>query len=196
MASTAAARLLHRRRIRAAVPIISCVSLRGHPARTAAAAGGGRPCGPARRSIPVAVLNGRVRTGAEQRSRCGGVASPCSIVQRRLPAGNGGTGGGTGPPRPHRSAAPAAPKAQKGRPVIVLLDVQRCAGVDERADGRQMAVAHRPVQRRPAIPVQARRGRGRCGPEGRPTSVPVPIPYRLRPRGYPVFFFVFRTDGG
>jgi hypothetical protein len=38
--------------------------------------------------------------------------------------------------------------------------------VDERVDGRQMAVVHRPEQRRRPIPVQAGLGRGGGGPEG------------------------------
>jgi hypothetical protein len=40
-------------------------------------------------------------------------------------------------------------------------------------------------------------GRGGVGwPRGYPTSLPVTIPYRLRPRGYPLSFFVFRRHGG
>jgi hypothetical protein len=100
------------------------------------------------------------------------------------------------PIRPHRR-----PAAQKGPPAVDFgLDVQRCAGVDERIDGRQMAVFRRPVQRRPPIPpVQCKGGvRGRCGPEGTPdTAQPVPIPYPpCGPGGTPVFFFVFRPAGG
>jgi hypothetical protein len=56
-------------------------------------------------------------------------------------------------PDPHPSAVPIAPK---GPPAVLVRDVQRCAGVDERTDIRQMAVAHRPVQRRPAMPVHAK----------------------------------------
>jgi hypothetical protein len=54
--------------------------------------------GAAQRSVPVEVLDGRVRAGAEQRGCCGDVAIAGSIVQRRVSAGNGGTGVGTGHP--------------------------------------------------------------------------------------------------
>ena len=57
-------------------------------------------------SVPVALLDGRVRAGAEQRGRRGGVALVGSPVQRRGPAGIDGNGGGTGPPRAHQAAAP------------------------------------------------------------------------------------------
>jgi hypothetical protein len=106
--------------------------------------------GAVQRSVPVAVLDGRVRAGANQRGRCIGVGIACSQVQRRAPAGTGGTGGGL----IHPDRNKAAPTA-KGPPVVVL-NVQRCAGVDERMDGRQIAVGRRIVQRRPPIPVQAR----------------------------------------
>jgi hypothetical protein len=87
MAGGAAARLLPCRRVRAALPIISCALLCRLPAGTAAAAGGGRPCGTARRSVLVVVLDGRVRAGAEQRGRCVGVAFVGRPMQRRRPAG-------------------------------------------------------------------------------------------------------------
>ena len=60
----------------------------------------------------------------------------------------------------HADRTQATPTA-KGPPapeVLVGLDVQRCAGVDERIEGRQMAVGHRIVERRPPFPVQARLG--------------------------------------
>ena len=56
-------------------------------------------------------------------------------------------------PDPHPSAVPPAPK---GPPAVLVRDVQRCAGVDERTDIRQVAVARHPVQRRPAMPVHAK----------------------------------------
>ncbi len=77
------------------------------------AAGGGRPV---RRgtALPEAVLDGRVRAGAEQRGRCVGVAVVGSVVQRRvLPAGDGGICGGTGPRRPAADSAPRRPAAQR-----------------------------------------------------------------------------------
>ena len=59
---------------------------------------GGRPCGAARRSVPVSVLDGHVRAGADQRGRYVGVTIGGSTVQRREPARNGGTVVGTDPP--------------------------------------------------------------------------------------------------
>jgi hypothetical protein len=138
---------------------------------------GGRPCGALRRSVPDAVLDGCVSAGAEQCSHYGSAARAAiaavtgSLVQRRAttPASNGGTGSGTGPPRPHQR-----PRRPPRGPPAVGLDVQRCAGVDERMDGQQRAAPRRIVQRCPPIPVQARLGRGRGDPEGYPTSLPVP----------------------
>ncbi len=65
----------------------------------------GCPCGC---GVPVAVLDGRVRAGAEQRCGYGGGGSGGSRVLWRAPAGDGGTVVGTGPPRPR----PDRPKAR------------------------------------------------------------------------------------
>jgi hypothetical protein len=103
MVSGAAARLLNRRRVLGATPTRFGMLLRRLPAGTvAAAAAVGRA---ARRGVPVEVLDGRVRTGADQRGRYGGAAMAGGMVQRRAPAGNSSTVVGTGPPRPRPGRA-------------------------------------------------------------------------------------------
>jgi hypothetical protein len=114
--------------------------------------GGGRPEADRRgTALPVFVLEGRVRAGAEQRGHYVGTSS---AVQRRGPAGGGSTG-------PHRFGR-APTRRTKGPPGISVGGpcVQLCAGVDERIDSRQMAVFHRIVQRRPPTPVQCKGGGG------------------------------------
>jgi hypothetical protein len=87
---TKSGRLRHRRRVRAALPLtlraLLCRVPAGHRRH------GGRGGRPVRRgtALPRAVLDGRVRAGAEQRGDCGGVAAFGGPVQRREPAGNGG----------------------------------------------------------------------------------------------------------
>jgi hypothetical protein len=80
--------------------------------------GGGRPEADRRvrrgTALPEAVLDGRVRAGAEQRGDCVGVALVGSDVQRRPPAGGGGMGGGTGPCRPAADSAPQPTRRTKG----------------------------------------------------------------------------------
>ncbi len=108
------------------------------------AAGGGRPM---RRgtALPVFVLDGRVRAGAEQRGDCVDVAVVGSPVQRRHPAGDGGIGGGTGTRRPAADSAPRRPAAQKAhlpkRPSLFWMSSGAPAWMSARTAGRWRYIA-------------------------------------------------------
>jgi hypothetical protein len=121
-------------------------------------------------------------------------AAQCSGVRLRATAALAAALARADPPpmRPRRQCGPAA----DGPPVAVGLDVQRCVGVDERADGRQMAVDRRIVQRRPPIPVQCKGGGGVGVAQRVPPTQRSRCPSRNQPCGPPVFFFVFRPAGG
>jgi hypothetical protein len=79
-------------------------------------------------TVPVVVINGRVRAGAKQRGHyvdaCMGGAQEGSNVQRRAPVGNGGTGGGTGSSGSHPSARADRPQ----RPTCLLRICRYCSG--------------------------------------------------------------------
>ncbi len=89
-----------------------------------------------------------------------------------------------------RRFGPAPTRRTKGPPeVAVGLDVQRCAGVDERIDGRQMAVVRRPVQRRVPSPVQYKGGGGVGVAQGVTPTQRSRCVTALRPK--PGFSFLF-----
>jgi hypothetical protein len=164
---------------------------------SAPAAGGGWLSARAtRHRVPVVVPDGRIRAGAEQRGHYVGVAVFGSEVQRRPPtAGDGNTGRRHWPAPTRHRFGPAPTRRTKDPPdeAVVVLDVQRCAGVDERIDGRQMAVFRRMVQRRLAIPVRCKGGGGvGVAQRATPTRVAGTHPVTgLQPRRYPGFLLMF-----
>jgi hypothetical protein len=131
--------------------------------------GGGRPAADRRvrrsTTLPVAVLDGRVRAGAEQRGRCVGVAVEGSPVQRRHPAGDGGIGGGTGPRRPAADSAPRRPAAQKAHLALPWMSSGAPALMSARTAGKWSWYAAQVSAVLPSL-CNAKAGEGSAWPGG------------------------------
>jgi hypothetical protein len=182
-----AAHLLHRRRVRAAPPITLCPSLCRHPAGIAAAAGGGRPCGAARwcsaaySHVPLMDASAPAPSSAAVASAWPLTAAECSGMDLRA------------------TAAPAAALAHLDRTNRPCRPPQKAhlflswlcsdapalmSAFRRTADGRGAPPNAAPSSH----PCAGKAGEGSGGPEGTPTSVPVPSHTACGPKRT-------RTDG-